>query len=174
MADKALTKKLMMVLAGLLMLALLVLFLAPFCQILRTGPEELDADAADFRLVQSLFPGAEMAMLQSYNLSGSWTGDSGKGFSARLRGLDDMQLSALPGMVRGDGLSLELESATEFVSDSLGAGELDWFPRYEDILSSSYFVYPLAMDSEGGYVDSARLLFMRPEDGMLFYAWVKI
>ena len=118
--------------------------------------------------------GATAELVDSHSLSGSWAGDHEKAFSVRFTGIDAQSVMQRDSVMRGDRPTSTLDSAVEFVTGFLSGPEHTWFPSYEDVVSDQYYVYPMRLQLVGSYPDSAQLLFIRPADGMAFYAWVKI
>ncbi|MDP6415906.1 MAG: hypothetical protein QGG54_12910, partial [Gammaproteobacteria bacterium] len=130
---------------------------------LNSGPGTVDENDYEYSLVDNRLASLQIDnnridLLDSYTLSGSWAGDNEVGLSVRVTGLDEELVARQGGVVRGDALTTELDSAVEFVTDLYGGGQLDWFPSYEQILSADYYVYPYSLDFIGKYPDSVRLL----------------
>ena len=167
-------KKSLITTGSFALIFLVSFYVLVFYQLSNNGPGTLDQDDMEFRLVEDLFVGSTLVMLESYSESGSWAGDNEKAFSARVAGLDAANIARMVGVIRGDQLTPTLDSALEFVTDLLGAGQLAWFPTREEVLSSGYYVYLMQLDLIGEYPDSASLLIIRPMDGMAFYGHVKI
>jgi hypothetical protein len=164
-------KKLLRLLFQLAVLvALAVAFL--LYRMSQIGPGEMQADHHDVALVASLLPGASLELTDSYQMSGNWSGDIDRGFAARVSNFDWQSLSQL-NAYRGDQLPESLAAATEFAVNNLGQGDQHWFPSAAEIMTERYFVYGLSMGPGAEQTDGGQMLFLRPEDAMLFYSWVK-
>ena len=158
-----------------------VIFYAAFfvLLLLNSGPGEIDEDDYAYQLVTNWFadlqiPRDQIELVDSYTLSGAWSGDGEAGFSVRVSGLNAGLIMGLGGVVRGDALTAELDNAVEFVAGLYGGGELNWFPRYQEVLTLEYYVYPFTLDVFDNYTDSARLLILHPVNAMAYFVYVKI
>ncbi|MDA1372875.1 MAG: hypothetical protein O2971_19265 [Proteobacteria bacterium] len=158
-----------------------VIFYAAFflLLLLYSGPGEIDEEDYAYQLVTNWFAGLQIPqnqieLIDSYTLSGAWSGDGEAGFSVRVSGLNEALITGHDGVVRGDSLTAELDNALEFVADLYGGGELNWFPRYQEVLTPEYYVYPFTLDVFDNTTDSARLLILHPADAMAYFVYVKI
>jgi hypothetical protein len=160
--------KLLLQLAALGLLALAFLLY----QMSQIRPGEMEADHPDIGMVASVLSGASLELTDSFQMSGNWSGDIDRGFAARVADFDWQSLSRV-NAYRGDQLPGNLASATEFAVNNLGQGRQSWFPSAAEIMTERYFVYGLNIEPGDHHADSAQMLFLRPEDGMVFYSWVK-
>ena len=137
------------------------------------GAGEMDPGHPDVGVVSSLLRGAEIELTDSYAVYGNLSGDIDRGFAARVSGFDWESLNREATFYRGDQLPAELAQVVQFNAEHLGGGSLSWYPAAEDTLSLRYFVAGLSLDLQEGYVDSGRIVLLRPQDQMVFYSWVK-
>ena len=70
-------------------------------------------------------------------------------------------------------MSAESAAAIRFVTENFGGRDAGWFPTAEQVLTPEYLIRELDVQAESDFIDSSRLLFVRPADQMVFYAWVK-
>lgn len=137
------------------------------------GAGEMPADHPDIAQAESLLGGVDIEVLNSHAMSGNWSGDIDRGFVGKLVNISAQAMETIQSAPAGDQLDAATEMAVRFVADHLGGDQLTWFPDAEEILNPEYRVFILAAESEGEYLDSARLLITNPGEEMVFYGWVK-
>ncbi len=145
-------------------------------QLMGAGPGEMPRDHPDIRQVESLLGGARIEILNSYMVTGNWSGDIDRGFVGRISSTDSVESNTPPlleAALPGDELPAPLRSAVRFLATHIGGDQADWFPGADEILTARYRVQALAVESQDAGVDSSRLLIIRPDDGMIYYGWVK-
>lgn len=142
-------------------------------QISRSGEGTLSANHPDVVTVARLLGGANLELVQSYSISGNWSGDIDRGFVARVLNLDEQALTEIEFTQRGDQLSEYSTEAVRFVAGNIGGQNTSWFPPAEELLTADYLIREVDVQGDTTLIDSARLLFLRPRDQMVFYAWVK-
>ncbi len=136
-------------------------------------PTTIDVSDPDFLVLQRFFRNPPTELIDSHLLS-SFSGDVEKAFSVRVTGMDTELLWQQQGVLRGDRLTPELETAVGFLDIMLDSGYVDWFPTIEEIHRDSHYVYPISIVMQGSYPDSVRLIVMRPFDDMAFFIYQKI
>ena len=142
-------------------------------QLSQFGVVEVSASDADVIEIENYFPSSQLQLIDSYAVAGNWSGDIERSFSASLAGLSQPDIDLLPGVERGDQLSIENAAAVRFVAENIGDGELPWFPGLMQILTEYFYIAPLSVVADGEFIDSARLILINPANHMLYYAWLK-
>lgn len=113
-----------------------------------------------------------LILQESYAVTGNWSGDIERGFSASIDSQVAEELLNFPGISRGDQLDAQSAAAVRFVANSFGES-VDWFPSSTQVSNQEFFVIPISIDADGEYIDSARLVLLDLANRLLFYAWVK-
>jgi len=118
-------------------------------------------------------------VVHSYASARSFTGDHLDGHAIRISHVDPSELifdagRGGGGWYRGDALSGTAEQAVDFAESWLGSAEMPWFPTIDEIRSSKMFIYVWSVDMAGTKPNAAQLIFVRPEDKMVFYFDAKL
>jgi len=142
-------------------------------QISQFGVVKVSASDADVIEIENYFPSSQLQLVDSYAVTGNWSGDIERSFSARLIGLNQSDINLLPGVERGDQLSTENAAAVRFIVSNLGSGELHWLPGLMQISTEDFYIAPLSVVADGEFIDSARLILINPANQMLYYVWLK-
>lgn len=132
----------------------------------------VDNDDQHVRFVLQLFGLShdyKIKIQHSYKETGSWAGDYEKAFAIKLANIYESEIIQKDSVIRGDKLSPAILDAVKFVASSTDNGQMHWFPRIEQILSSEFYVYPVSMVHHDIYTDSVHIMLIRPADNMVFY-----
>ncbi|MCS7063658.1 MAG: hypothetical protein NZM04_06395 [Methylacidiphilales bacterium] len=111
-------------------------------------------------------------VVHSYQSARSLTGDHLDAYAIRITHLEIEERSKKDwgrGWYRCDQVEGVLKDAIEFISGWLHNDKIPWFLTSEEIRSDEVYVYPRSTYSFGTRPISARLIFVRPRDRMLFY-----
>jgi hypothetical protein len=133
-----------------------------------------DEDVRFVRRWFGLHDGQKVNIEHSYHPTGSWSGDYMKAFAINIDHMEKSEIIQIHGVSSGDKLTPIVRKAVEFVTNFTDESEIHWFPKREQLLSNKYYIYPVRMVIVGQYPDSAHILFIRPEDNMVYYIAVKI
>jgi hypothetical protein len=110
-------------------------------------------------------------VVNSHKSARSLTGDHLDAYAIKLTKVEAEELLAPDGggnvkWFRGDQLPPVVEAAVTFASTWQ---ELTWFPSGADLRSSRMYVLPWSVTFYGTRPEAAELIFVRPEDDMLFF-----
>lgn len=142
-------------------------------QLSGSGEGTLPSDHADVRQVRSLFSSTQFEMLESYAVSGNWSGDIERGFKAHIEGVSIDELEQLSIVQRGDEFSPDYSVAADFVLENFGGADTNWVPAPESVKTSDYYLYPLSVEAQTQSIDSARLVLVSPANQLLYYFWLE-
>ncbi len=118
------------------------------------------------------------AVINSYTSPRSFTGDHVDAYAIKVRGLGPADMkppaqSSDGGWVRCDQLDATSRDALRLAAAFSSSPDTAWFPSEEELASSRYFLWVWSITLHGRRATAAKLIFARPEDGMLFYSSVK-
>jgi len=111
-------------------------------------------------------------VINSYISGRSFTGDHLDAHAIRIVHVspDELTLDGSgEGWHRCDQLKGVLIDALDFVGGWSSDDNIQWFPSKEELLSSSFYVYPWSIYCHGTRPTAVELIFVRPSDRMVFY-----
>ena len=141
-------------------------------------------DKATTRDVRFVLNGCQLGeaktekVIRSYKSERSFTGDHVDLYSIKIKPVDLAQLEAPPsafgeGWVRGDRANPVIRDAVKMATGFMDTGELRWFPPEDELLSQHYYIWALSIYLHGSRPTAAELIFISPEDDMVFFAGIK-
>ncbi len=142
-------------------------------QLAGVGEGTLDENHTEVLQVRDLMSPAQFTLLDSYAVTGNMSGDIERGFRASITGITSADLDSNGAFQRGDSLAASLESAVDFVLENFGNEESNWVPGPESVKTRDFYLYPMSIDAQDQYVDSARLVMVSPANQSLYYFWLK-
>jgi len=117
-------------------------------------------------------------VIHSYRSSRSFTGDHLDAHAIRLTHVEASELKkdtfGTTGWTRCDEATGVLKDAVDFIVGWLPSDEIPWFPQSEELSSAEMYVYPWSIYCHGTRPTSAKLIFVRPKDRMVFYISTKV
>lgn len=170
-------KRALMIWGGVSLLGIIVFYGTVAYQLGTRTTRIVEKDDQDVRFVLEWFGLShdhEVEIEHSYNPTGSWSGDYEKAFAIKLVQIEKPGIMQRHGVSRGDKLAPIIRDAVDFVTNFTDDGQVPWFPKRAQILSSEYYVYPVWMVHQGIYPDSVHIMFIRPADKRVFFVAVKI
>jgi hypothetical protein len=113
-------------------------------------------------------------VLHSYVSAQDITGDHSDAYAIKINKLEISELTEAGasidgGWYRGDKASPLLREAVGLASGIGG----QWFPSANEILTERYYIWVWDISLHGLYPSAARIIYVRPEDKMVFYAEIK-
>lgn len=115
-------------------------------------------------------------VLNSYISASSFTGDH---IDAHAILVSHVELSELTqhdsGMswYRGDKVPVVVDAALKFIGQWNSSEDFPWFPKDRELRSAKIYIYPWSIYFHGTRPAAVKLIFVRPEDNMVFYFGVK-
>jgi hypothetical protein len=145
-------------------------------------PTSKTADKTDVRFVLNwcgLGDERIQEVVHSYTSARSFTGDHLDAHAIRISHVDPNELvydegRGGGGWYRGDALTGTAKQAVDFAESWLNSPGIPWFPAIDEIRSSKMFVYIWSVDMAGTRPNAAQIIFVRPEDKMVFYFGAKL
>lgn len=118
-------------------------------------------------------------VVHSYASARSFTGDHLDGHAIRISHVAPSELvydegKGGGGWYRGDNLSGIAQQAVDFAASWLGSAEMPWFPSIDEIRSPKMFIYVWRVNTAGTRPNAATIIFVRPDDRMVFYFDAKL
>ena len=140
------------------------------------------ANADDVRFVLNeckIGEAKTVKVMHSHVSARSFTGDHVDAYAIKIKAVDQAQLEAPPspfgeGWVRGDAANPAIRDAIKLATDFTKSDHLSWFPLESELLSRRYYVWVCGIFLHGSRATEAYLIFVRPEDDMVFYVSVKM
>ena len=117
-------------------------------------------------------------VVHSYESERSFTGDHVDAYAIKIKSVDlkELQTAASPfseGWIRGDRVNPVVRDAVQLATGFMNIDALKWFPSESDLLSSRYYVWTYTIYLHGSRATATELIFIRPEDNVVFFAGVK-
>ena len=115
-------------------------------------------------------------VLHSYISARSLTGDHIDAHAIRISHVELSELiqnDSEGGWFRGDNVPKIVDSALKFVGQWIPSDDFPWFPQKQELRSSKIYIYPWSIYFHGIRPAAAKLIFVRPEDNMVFYFGAK-
>ncbi len=117
-------------------------------------------------------------VVQSYESAPSFNGDHVDAYAIKIKPVNTAQLDEPPspsgeGWVRGDRANPVVRDAVKMVTGFTDTDGLRWFPAEAELLSARYYIWVYTIYLHGSRPTAAELIFIRPEDDMVFFAGVK-
>ncbi len=115
-------------------------------------------------------------VLNSYISARSFTGDHIDTHAIRISHVELSELtqnSSGEGWFRGDKVPDVVDSALNFVGQWIPSEDFPWFPKQQELRSSKIYIYPWSIYFHGIQPAAVKLIFVRPEDNMVFYFGAK-
>ncbi|MCG8414648.1 MAG: hypothetical protein MI746_10565 [Pseudomonadales bacterium] len=137
------------------------------------GEGILEENHPEVQQVRDLMSPAQFTLLDSYAVTGNMSGDIERGFRASITGITSAELESNGAFQRGDSLAASVENAVDFVLENFGNEESNWVPGPESVKTSDFYLYPMSIDAQNQYIDSARLVIVSPVNQSLYYFWLK-
>jgi hypothetical protein len=150
----------------------------------RTGPGNSDSvDSATKQDVRFVLNWCRLGddridtVVHSYESARSFTGDHLDAYAIKISHVDVDEL--VPdefgaGWYRCDDLDGVLKDAVEFAAGWLNDDEIEWFLTEDELRSDAVYVYPWSIYCHGTQPSAVELIFVRPEDRMVFYMGCKM
>ncbi len=118
-------------------------------------------------------------VMHSHVSARSFTGDHVDAYAIKIKPADLAELEAPPSpfgerWVRGDVVNPVIRDATKLATDFTNGDHLSWFPSESELLTRRYYVWVSGVFLHGSRATEAELIFVRPEDDMVFYVSVKM
>lgn len=111
-------------------------------------------------------------VVHSYVSARSFTGDHLDAHAIRITHVDPSELTKDDfgsGWARCDQVGGVLDDAIEFAEGWLHRDDISWFPTREELRSDRMYVYPWSIYCHGTRPSAVELIFVRPEDRMVFF-----
>jgi hypothetical protein len=138
-----------------------------------------DAKIKDVRFVlnwSGLSPDRIERIVHSYRSARSLQGDHLEAYAIKVSRVEAAELLAANqgtdvNWYRGDQLSAVADLAVKFAGSW---HELSWFPSEAELRSTRVFVHPWSVTFHGASADAAEIIFVRPDDNMVFFFGGKV
>jgi hypothetical protein len=117
-------------------------------------------------------------VIHSYVSERSFTGDHVDAYAIKIKPveLSELQAAQSPfgeGWIRGDKVTPVVRDAVQLATGFMNIDDLRWFPSESDLLSDRYYIWSFTIYLHGSRATATELIFIRPEDDMVFFAGVK-
>ena len=111
-------------------------------------------------------------LLNSYHPPANWAGDYEKIFALRMEEAALRRAITKPGVVPGDQATERVVAAVRFAM--IFTRDLPWFPREEEILTSSFYLVPVNVVMQGEYADATDIMMIHPADRTVYFVAAKM
>jgi len=136
-------------------------------------------DAAHILNWCELDPQRIESISHSYISKRSFTGDHLDVFAVKMKSipqkdLDSGKFDSTKGWYRGDRLPREVAMTVDLLGEWTANDTIKWFPTAKELRSKDVYVYPVMIHLWNMKPTATDIVFLRPQDNMLFYASFKM
>lgn len=112
-------------------------------------------------------------VIKSYESGRSFTGDHLDAYAIKINHISKDELSnTRRKWYQADSLPEVLDDAVSLIGG--WQNEIPWFPTEESLRNDGFYVYPWSIYCHGVSPSSAKLIFLQPDEKMVYYISVKM
>lgn len=137
-------------------------------------PENDKATVSDIRFVLNWCELGDQRIekvTNSYISAKSFTGDHIDAYSIKISRVDICELKQIK---NGVSRWYRCDTVPSILNDAISStcnwpGEIQWFPKIEQLKSKEYYVYPVSIYCNGLHPSGAQLIFLDPKEKIIYF-----